>query len=338
MCGILGICGNQEAIGELFYGLSMLQHRGQDAAGIITYADRFNIKKGNGLVQHVFNPKNLSRLQGRLGIGHVRYPTVGGGDLVDAQPFYINSPLGIALAHNGNVVNFFELKEELFRENFRHINSNCDAEVILNVLADELAGKNLKRFGPETIFKAVKGVFQRVNGSYATVAIIAGQGMLAFRDPYGIKPLVFGKKEDNYIFASESVALDVLGYKLIRDVKPGEVIYIEERDRFFKEGRRVYERQIVKKPHTPCIFEWVYFARPDSVMDGINVYEARLRLGYELAAEVQKQKLKPDVVVPVPDTARPAATALARRLNVPLSEGLIKNRYIGRTFIMSDQK
>ena len=337
MCGVIGICGEQEVVNELIAGLSALQHRGQDAAGIITCSKRFNIKKGNGLVHNVFKSKNVARLQGKLGIGHVRYPTVGGGDLVDAQPFFLNSPLGIAMAHNGNVTNFWELKEELFKNNFRHINSNCDAEAILNVFADELSKQDLAKFGPETVFKTVKGVYRRVKGSYATLALIPDRGLVAFRDPHGIKPLVFGKKGNSYMFASESVALDILGYELIRDLKPGEAVYIEEREQFFKEGRRVYERQLVKEQHRPCIFEWVYFARPDSVMDGISVYESRIRLGYELAPEVKKQKLKPDVVVPVPDTARPAATALARRLDVPLSEGLIKNRYIGRTFIMPGQ-
>ena len=338
MCGILGICGGDKDVGlELYQGLNVLQHRGQDSAGIITYSERFNLKKGNGLVQNVFNTKNLSRLIGNMGIGHVRYPTVGGGGADDAQPFYVNSPFGIALAHNGNIVNYFQLKEELFRKDFRHLNSNCDAEVLLNVFADELMEEDLNKFSAETIYNAVQRLFKRTEGSYAAVAIIAGRGMVAFRDPHGIKPLIMGKRDDNYVFASESVALDVLGYEIVRDVAPGEVIYIEEKPRFFGEGRSFYSKRLVTAKPARCIFEWVYFARPDSVLDGISVYEARFRLGIELAKIIKKRRLLPDVVVPIPDTARPSASAIAEKLKLPFREGLIKNRYVGRTFIMPDQ-
>lgn len=337
MCGILGICGNHDVVLELYQGLNALQHRGQDAAGIITYAQCFNLKKGNGLVQNVFNSKNINRLVGNLGIGHVRYPTVGRGGTSDAQPFYVNSPLGIAMAHNGNVTNYFELKQELFQKNFRHLNSDCDVEAILNVFADELLKYDLTKFNVEIVFQAVAGVFKRVQGSYSVLAIIANHGLVAFRDPHGFKPLVFGKREDNYAFASESVALDILGYQLVRDVAPGEVIFIEENPRFFQEGRKVHSKRLVEESHTPCIFEWVYFARPDSILDNINVYQARLRMGKELAKEVKKRRIAPEIVIPVPDTARPAASALAEVLGLPLREGLIKNRYIGRIFIMPDQ-
>lgn len=338
MCGILGICGADNVVQYLYQGLGALQHRGQDAAGIITYDNQFHLKKGNGLVQTVFNPKNIARLTGATGIAHVRYPTVGGGLAEDAQPLYVNTPFGIAMAHNGNVTNYFELKEDLFNNNFRHLNSGCDLEVILNVFADELTKQNLHKFTPETVFNAVKGVFRRVEGSYSVVGIIAGKGLVAFRDPHGIKPLVFGKKGDSYLFASESVALDILGYKIERDVMPGEAVFISEQDAFFKASRHLHSKRLVKETHTPCIFEWVYFARPDSVMDGISIYEARLRLGQELSKGVIKAGLKADVVVPVPDSSKPAASSMATELCLPYREGLVKNRYIGRTFIMPIQE
>lgn len=338
MCGILGICGSDKIVGELYEGLGVLQHRGQDAAGIITYDQQFHIKKGNGLVQNIFNTKNIARLIGNLGIGHTRYPTVGGGDAEDAQPFHINVPLGIAMAHNGNVTNYLELKESLEKESFYHLNSRCDVEIILNVFAEELAKNNLHKFSPDYIFKTVSALFKRVEGSYSVVGIIANKGLFAFRDPHGIKPLVFGKKGDSYAFASESVALDILGYKFERDVAPGEVIFIQEQEPFFKSQNQFFNKQLTKSVHTPCIFEWVYFARPDSVIDGINVYEARLRLGEELSKEIVRKNIKADIVVPVPDSAKPAASALASILKLPYREGLVKNRYIGRTFIMPFQE
>jgi amidophosphoribosyltransferase len=338
MCGILGVCGSNNIVGELYIGLGALQHRGQDAAGIVTYDKQFHLKKGNGLAQSIFNPKNLSRLSGNLGLAHTRYPTVGSGDAESAQPFYLNLPFGIAMAHNGNVTNYFELKDLFENKIFYHINSTCDVEVILNVFAYELSKTNLRRFSAENVFKAIANVYKKVQGSYSVVGIIATHGMFAFRDPHGIKPLVFGRKNDNYAFASESVALDILGYQVERDIAPGEAVFIEEQEPFFKAERRFFSKQIAKATHTPCIFEWVYFARPDSTIDGINVYEARLRLGQELAKEVIKRNIKADIVVPVPDSSKAAATSLAEVLGLPYREGLVKNRYIGRTFIMPLQE
>jgi amidophosphoribosyltransferase len=331
MCGVIGLYGKHSVIEEIYLGLMTIQHRGQDSAGAITYDYKYNLKKGNGLVQQVFNEKNLARLKGDMGIGHVRYPTVGGGGAEDAQPFYVNVPYGMAMAHNGNVTNYVDLRRELFEKDKRHLNSNCDVEVILNVLAEELSRSDAIVPGAEEIFGAAKSTFDRVQGSYSAVAIIANVGMMAFRDPHGIKPLVYGRRGNSFAFASESVTMDVLGYKHWRDVKPGECIFIDC-------NRREFSRRIRENVHTPCIFEWVYFARPDSVIDGISVYEARLGLGRELAAGVRESGIKPDVVVPVPDTAKPAALALAMELGVPNREGLIKNRYIGRTFIMAGQK
>ncbi|MDI6733126.1 MAG: amidophosphoribosyltransferase [Planctomycetota bacterium] len=342
MCGILGICGSDSVVGEVYNGLNALQHRGQDSAGIITYDGQFHLKKGNGLVQNIFSVKNIERLGGNIGIGHVRYPTVGGGDAEDAQPFYINSPFGIAMAHNGNVTNHFELREELEKKGRYHINSSCDVEVILNVFADELLRVKSQEQMAETIFRAVVRLFKRVEGSYSVVGIIANKGLFAFRDPHGIKPLIFGRRGNDYCFASESVALDILGYQVERDVAPGEVIFIQQQTPFFKAQREIFSNSPSairnSQSHTPCIFEWIYFARPDSVLDGINVYEARLRLGEELAKEVSKRALKTDIVVPVPDSAKPAALALSSLLKLPYREALVKNRYIGRTFIMSSQE
>lgn len=338
MCGILGICGSGNIVSELYTGLGALQHRGQDASGIITYDQQFHLKKGNGLVQSIFNSKNISRLVGNIGVAHVRYPTVGGGDTEDAQPFYINSPMGIAMAHNGNVTNYLELKETLEKDDFRHLNSRCDVEVILNVFANELAKNNLHNFSADVMFKTVSNLFKKIEGSYSVVGILANKGLFAFRDPHGIKPLVFGKKGDNYAFASETVALDILGYQFERDVAPGEIVFIQEQEPFFKAQRQLFSKRVAKTIHSPCIFEWVYFARPDSIIDGINVYEARLRLGEELAKLVSKRNIKADVVVPVPDSAKPSATSLASILGLPYREGLVKNRYLGRTFIMPIQE
>jgi amidophosphoribosyltransferase len=327
MCGVIGIFNRTKAVSELYEGLIALQHRGQDSAGIITYNVMFHLKKGNGLVSRVFNEKNMSRLVGKAGIGHVRYPTVGPGSIEDAQPFFVNAPFGIALVHNGNVTNYFDLRQDLSDNSFRQLNSYSDGEAILNVLADELSKKNIKSFTPKSVFAAVEGVFKRVKGSYSVIALIANKGIIAFRDHHGIKPLIFGKKDNSFIFASESAAFDLLDYKIIRDVKPGEVIFIDH-------DLKVHSQVIQTKTHTPCIFEWVYFARPDSIIDKIGVYEARIRLGINLAKECIKAKLKPDIVMPVPDTARAAATSLAKMMGVEEREGLIKNRYIARTFIM----
>jgi len=328
VCGVLGcFYSNRPVASDLVEGLLALQHRGQDSAGILTSDITFHLKKGNGTVFRVFNEKNLARLTGTVGIGHVRYPTIGPGSVEDAQPFYVNAPFGIAMVHNGNVTNYFALRRELETCDLRQLTSFSDVETILNVFAEELERVHIAPLQPEHVFQAVQGVFHRVKGSYSVVGVIHGQGMLAFRDPFGIKPLVFGQRGKNFAFASESVALDLLGFVRFRDVLPGEVVFIDR-------NRRVHTRQVQPGMLRPCIFEYVYFARPDSVIDNIEVYEARLRLGEWLAAEVQRQGVKPDVIVPIPDTARAAASALSRVLGVELREGLIKNRYIARTFIM----
>lgn len=328
MCGILGIIGRGNVIEELVTGLLTIQHRGQDAAGAITYNRRFNLKKGRGLVQDVFNKKNMARLQGSIGLGHVRYPTIGTYEETEAQPFYVNTPFGIALAHNGNVINYRELKKELEEKEFRYINTQCDAELILNVLATQLS--RFGKFSVDNLFSAVDKTFDAIQGSYSVISIIGEKGFLAFRDPHGIKPLIYGKRENSYCFASESVALDVLGYDVIDDVGPGEAIFIDK-------DRKIHRKKLRTDTHTPCIFEWIYFARPDSVIDGISVYEARYSLGKRLAEDVRKRNIKPDVVIPIPDTSRSAALALADEIGVHYREGLIKNRYIGRTFIMATQ-
>lgn len=332
MCGVIGIYGNNNVVYEIYEGLIALQHRGQDSAGIITYNEMFHLKKGMGLVNNVFNEKNIARLQGKIGIGHVRYPTIGLGSAEDAQPFYINYPFGIAMAHNGNVTNYYELRELLEKKFYRKLTSYSDVEVILNIFGVALE-KHLKS---NDFFKSLcastREVFKYVKGSYSVVGIIADYGIFAFRDPYGIKPLSFGRKNNNYAFASESVVFDMLDYEFIRDVYPGEIIFIDRNKKF-------YSKRLKKEKHTyPCIFEYVYFARPDSIIDGIGVYEARLRLGEELGKECLKEKIKPDVVIPVPDTARAAAFGVSKVLNIDCKEGLIKNRYIPRTFIMPTQR
>jgi len=283
MCGIVGYIGNKQAITHIYPALMALQHRGQDAAGAVTYSSGFHLKKGNGLASNVFNEKNIARLQGTMGIGHVRYPTIGHRHQEDAQPFIINAPYGIALAHNGNLVNYFDLKKSLMTQNLRYFNSQCDAEVILNLLAIELSKANLRNLKAEIIFKALSGVYESLIGSYAVVVVIADQGLLAFRDPLGIKPLVFASQGTDHCFASESVALDLLGFTDIKDVAPGQAFFID------MEHKR-YTEQIVNVPekkHAACIFEYVYFARPDSVIDGIGVYEARLRLGKVLGDQIR---------------------------------------------------
>ncbi len=331
MCGIIGILGKKRAIDSIFPALIALQHRGQDAAGAVTYDRTFHLKKGQGLVTNVFNPKNIARLDGNIGIGHVRYPTVGPGGIEDAQPFVLTVPYGIALAHNGNLVNYFDLKKEIIEKDLRYLNSNCDAEVILNILSIELSKVDLKNFTPETLFSALQGVYKKLIGGFAVVCVIANKGLLAFRDKNGIKPLVYARNSGGYAFASESVALDMLGYDEFKDVAPGEAIFVDTDGNF-------YSKSIVEGRKATCIFEYVYFARPDSVIDGIGVYEARLKLGEELGKECLKIGIKPDVVVPVPDTARGSAQMVAEVLNVKHREGLIKNRYVHRTFIMPTQQ
>ncbi|MEO0137200.1 MAG: amidophosphoribosyltransferase [candidate division WOR-3 bacterium] len=331
MCGVIGIIGKTRAIDYIYPGLLALQHRGQDAAGAVTFEQTFHLKKGQGLVTNVFNTKNLARLTGSVGIGHVRYPTVGPGGVEDAQPFVLTIPYGIALAHNGNLVNYFDLRKEIIDNNLRYLNSNCDAEVILNLLSIELTKRDLTSFKPEVLFEALKGVYEKLIGSFAVVCIIAHKGLLAFRDRNGIKPMVYAKIGENWVCASESVALDMLGTAEFHDLEPGEAIFVDMQGNF-------YSQLIAQGKKATCIFEYVYFARPDSVIDGIGVYEARLRLGEELGKECLKMGLKPDVVIPVPDTARGSAQMVAEVLQVRHREGLIKNRYVHRTFIMPTQQ
>jgi amidophosphoribosyltransferase len=331
MCGVLGISGKPNVAYDLYQGLIALQHRGQDSAGIVTYDGMFHMKKGNGLVAAVFNEKNMGRLSGTSGIGHVRYPTIGPGSDEDAQPFIVNAPFGLAMAHNGNITNYFELRRSLAREAFRQLNSYSDVEAILNVFADELARQDIRHFSPELVFKVCERMYDRVAGSFSTVGVIAEQGMLALRDPHGIKPLIMGTKNGSVGFASESVAFDLLGYSVVRDLQPGEVVFVDQ-------DEQIHSRLVRPDCHRPCIFEWVYFARPDSVIDGIGVYDARLRLGERLARECRQAGIDPDVVVAIPETGRAAGVALANALGKELREGLIKNRYIARTFIMAQQE
>jgi amidophosphoribosyltransferase len=331
MCGVLGIFSTEPVIGKLYTGLLTLQHRGQDSAGILTYDGRFHLKKGNGLVRDIFDEHNIARLKGTFGIGHTRYPTVGEGSGEDAQPFWVNSPYGIAAAHNGNVVNFFELKKELFEKSHKIINSNCDVEVILNIFAESLERSSRQEISPESVFSAIRHVYRRVKGAYSVVIYIADKGMVAFRDPYGVRPLLFGADRrqmvPSYAFASESVTLDLLGFSEIRDVPPGSAIFIDAH-------RVVHEKKLQSAPFKPCIFEYIYFARPDSYLNGVNVYQARVDLGRKLARGIRRSGMPIDVVVPVPDSSRPAAIEIARLLRLKYREGLVKNRYIGRTFIM----
>jgi amidophosphoribosyltransferase len=338
MCGFVGIMGEENAVNLLYEGMISIQHRGQDAAGIATFRNRFHIKKGFGLVRDVFNEKNIRRLRGSMGIGHVRYPTLGFGTEEDAQPFYTNSPFGICMAHNGNVTNYFELKEKLFRTDHRHLNSECDVEVILNVFANHLSHRSGLSVNEVDIFGAVEGVFREVKGSFSAVSILADIGLVAFRDPFGIKPMVMGERKTegvpggkSYAVASESVVLDVLDYHRTTNIAPGEAVFVD------LEGR-LHRKQIVVKTHRPCIFEYVYFARPDSFLDRISVNKTRKRLGEELARAWKKTGLTPDVIIPVPDSARTAALAMATELGIKYAEGLVKNRYIGRTFIMPGQE
>jgi amidophosphoribosyltransferase len=340
MCGILGVVATSPVNQLLYDGLMVLQHRGQDAAGIATgEGDAFHMHKGSGLVRDVFRTRNMRALPGSMGIAHCRYPTAGSSsDSSESQPFYVNSPFGLVLAHNGNLTNTEQLQEEMFRQDLRHINTNSDSEVLLNVFAHELqdTAKGY-RLDLDTIFAAVAGVHRRCKGAYAVVMLIAGYGMLAFRDPYGIRPLVIGvnetEKGTEYLLSSESVALDTLGFRVLRDVAPGEAIFVDM-------AHQMHTRQCAQNPVlSPCIFEYVYLARPDSVMDGVSVYETRLRMGEHLADKVAREiRIEEiDVVIPIPDSSRPSAMQLAQRLGIPYREGYVKNRYIGRTFIMPGQ-
>ena len=340
MCGILGIVARSPVNQLLYDGLLLLQHRGQDAAGIVTSENKtFHMQKGTGMVRDVFRTRNMRSLPGNVGIAHCRYPTAGSAsNSAEAQPLYVNSPFGIVLGHNGNLTNSEKLKEEMFRQDLRHINTNSDSEVLLNVLAHELEKASVKlRLEPQTIFTAVANVHVRLRGAYAVIAMIAGHGVLAFRDPYGIRPAVIGYNETaegiEYMVASESVAVEALGFKVLRDVAPGEAVFIDEDANF-------YSQQCAENTSlNPCIFEYVYLARPDSLIDGASVYEARLHMGEKLAEKIRREykDLQIDVVIPIPDTSRPSALQLAMSLGVPYREGFVKNRYIGRTFIMPGQ-
>ena len=340
MCGIIGIVAKSNVNQMLFDGLTILQHRGQDAAGIVTCDHaRLYLCKNNGLVRDVFSARQMLNLVGAMGIGHIRYPTAGCSSSSEAQPFYVNSPYGIALAHNGNLTNSEYLKKDLIADELRHINTESDSEVLLNILAFELQrlGKLKKDLTPEDIFTAVRRLNQRCRGGYSAVALISGVGVLAFRDRFGIRPLVFGARVTDrgteYVVASESVAMDALDFEVTRDVAPGEAIFISAR------GELHAEQCVADPQQAPCIFEYVYLARPDSVIDNISVYKTRLRMGEKLAAKIRR--LRPDhdidVVIPIPDTGRTAALPLAYKLGVKYREGFIKNRYIPRTFIMPGQ-
>lgn len=331
MCGVVSIFGKDDVVGDIYQGLLAVQHRGQDSAGIVTYDGKFHVKKGDGLVRDIFTAENFQRLKGSVGIGHTRYPTIGGGGGEDAQPVLLNSPFGIIMAHNGNVINYADLKKLLLDKYHRLLNSDNDVEAILNIFAQELADQKPRKLLPKHIYKAVEEVYKKVKGSYSVVAYIAGQGMVAFRDPHGIKPLVYGRRDDgiipSYAISSESVCLNIMNFGHIKNIEAGQVLFIDNH-------RKVHTSKIANCPHTPCLFEWVYFARPDSFIDNVNVYKCRVNLGRFLADDIKKLKLNIDVVVPVPDSARDAAIEIARKLNLKYREALVKNRYIGRTFIM----
>jgi len=338
MCGIIGIVARSAVAPVIYDALTVLQHRGQDAAGIATLdGKRLHLHKDGGLVADVFGPDDIASLKGSVGIGHVRYPTAGRDHTTEAQPFYVNSPYGIALGHNGNLINTDKLTAELFESDRRHLNTRSDSEALLNVLAHELQSSPSRSLRPADIFRAVDGVHRRCVGAYSVITLLVDQGILAFRDPYGIRPAVLGRRETpdgpEYAVASESVALDAIGFELMRDLRPGEAVFIT------RDGVLHSHDSPHAKTLTPCIFEYVYFARPDSMLDDISVYKARLRMGEALAAKILGAwpEHDIDVVIPVPDTSRTAALPLAYELGVKYREGFIKNRYIGRTFIMPGQ-
>ncbi len=339
MCGIIGIVSHTPVNQEIYDGLLVLQHRGQDAAGMVTSdGKRLYIRRKNGLVTDVFREEHMRRLVGNMGVGHLRYPTAGSSSNSEAQPFYVNSPYGISLAHNGNLTNAHELKKELYKQDRRHINTSSDSEVLLNIFAQELQKYKAYRVHPEEVFAAVSGVHKRCTGAYAVVALITRDGVVGFRDPNGIRPLVYGKRETkdgtDYMLASESVALVTQGYEIVRDIKPGEAIFITH-------DGEVHTKQCAENhQYNTCIFEYVYFARPDSIIENVFVHKARMRMGHNLAEKVQRDwpGHDIDVVIPIPDTSRTSALEMAITLGVPYREGYIKNRYIARTFIMPGQK
>lgn len=338
MCGIVGIVGKTAVSQSLFDALTVLQHRGQDAAGMMTIDNgMFHLRKANGLVRDVFRNRHMQRLTGNSGIGHVRYPTAGTSSSAEAQPFYVNSPYGIAFAHNGNLTNSHELAEDVFKIARRHINTTSDSELLLNIFAHELQTCAGLTLSPEDVFKAVSNVHRRIRGAYAVVAAVINHGMVAFRDPHGIRPLALGKRKtehgDEYMVASESVALDAVGFEFIRDVAPGEAIYVTD-------NGELHTQQCAENPvHTPCIFEFVYFARPDTFIDGISVYASRVNMGRKLGQKIAREwaDLDIDVVIPIPETSMDVALQIAQELDLPYRQGYVKNRYIGRTFIMPGQ-
>ncbi len=339
MCGIVGIVSHSPVNQAIYDALTVLQHRGQDAAGIATDFDgTLCTRKSNGLVRDVFHQRHMLQLRGNTGIGHVRYPTAGWSSSSEAQPFYVNSPYGICLGHNGNLTNAESLKRVLIEKDRRHLNTGSDTEALLNVFADELQRQPDSGLSPEAVFEAVAGVHRRCRGGYAVVAMILGHGLVAFRDPYGIRPICLGKRETGagieHMVASESVALDVLGFRLVDDLMPGEAVFIRNDGSLFR------QQCGPQSNYTPCLFEYVYFARPDSIIDKISVYKARLRMGEALASKILT--IRPhhdiDVVIPIPDSSRTSALEVAHRLRVKYREGFVKNRYIGRTFIMPGQE
>jgi len=338
MCGIVGTLANQAVNQEIYDALTIIQHRGQDAAGIMT-SDQHHVylRKGKGLVRDVVREQHMLQLNGNMGIGHVRYPTAGSESVAESQPFYVNSPYGLSLVHNGNLINTADLAQDLRTTDLRHLNTSSDSEVLLNVFAYELQRVGGIVLTKEALIQAVKSVFHRVVGAYSAIVMINGYGMIAFRDPNGIRPLVYGRRESDqgtdWMVASETIALDALGYKLEGDVQPGEVIFID------LDGHLHRSHAVRAKGHNPCIFEYIYLARPDSVIDKIPVYRARLNMGVMLAQKILRENPQHDIdtVIPIPDTSRTSALALAQSLGVNYSEGFVKNRYIGRTFIMPEQ-
>ncbi|MGK0156486.1 MAG: amidophosphoribosyltransferase [Neolewinella sp.] len=336
MCGFISIFGPPESdvVQDVINGLVAIQHRGQDAAGVVTFKDKFRAKKGLGLVREVFQDKHLQRLKGHLAVGHVRYPTVGLGEDTDVQPFWLDYPVGVVMAHNGNVTNFHELKRTYFGKRKITLGSNCDLEVVLYVFADALMRRKADKVDIDDVEAGVREVFEKVKGAYS-VCGVTQEGLYAFRDPFGIKPCILGKKETSegifYAVASESVVLDVAGYEIVRDLAAGEMLWIGA-------DRVPQFRQVGKAPHRPCIFEYVYFARPDTFLDGVSVHEARMEMGRRMATRFKETGLKADVVIPVPESARTAAQTMAEGLGLPCREGFVKNRYVGRTFIMPNDK
>ena len=340
MCGVVGVVSKSEVSQTIYDALTILQHRGQDAAGIATCKeDKFFLRKQLGLVRDVFREQHMLRLRGPMGIGHVRYPTAGSQDRELAQPMYVNSPYGISISHNGNLTNSEELSKVLIEEDLRHLNTDSDSEVLLNVFAHELQKQGSSEPSPKEIFTAVRATHKRVRGAYSTVIMINGIGLVGFRDPFGIRPLIVGRKENDllgseYMTASESIVLDVLGFEVMNDVSAGEAVFVN------LDGEIHIQACIDNPIHTPCIFEYVYLARPDAVIDKISVHKSRLRMGEALAEKIMKTipDHDIDVVIPIPDSSTTSALQLASTLGLKYREGFVKNRYIGRTFIMPFQE